>query len=430
MTKSRAKRFLLAGLTYAGIIGVTLLAVDGVCIAFGLFPPTLDYGDPDLGWRPAAATGHMALGRCQDVSTGKTVDYDRNEDGVRTSLSRSQITADTSSVKIAIIGDSQTDLCVPNGGLHSGVLESELRAHGVPALAFSYGAGKYSPLQDYLAFREILRPYGPKVMVMNFYTGNDFYDILRVDDRPHLVATDSGYRVAPPVWYSRDDPKVRYRSRVLFAARSLAQLIGVRRLYQRVTELRRVAAQQGAGLPTVVAYMRDLWRAREPTVGYPDAFTSQMLNQQLFFYRFPPSKEESIRRIRALMALIRAENPGVVLVMSPLPSYELVERQPVDSALLRTLSRVPISYQEGVKQERGLYDLLRSLAAEQGWIFVDNLAGLQAYHGSDRLYNDFDYHLLPPASEIVGRAQAAALLDTLLQLSGRRPPGRSIPAVQ
>jgi hypothetical protein len=417
MTPSRGKHLLRTGLTYAGIIAVTLLAVDGVCIAFGLFPPTLDYGDPDLGWRPAPATGHMALGRCVDVSTGKTIDYDRNEDGVRTSLSRRQIQADTASIKIAVIGDSQTELCAPNSQLHSGVLESELRAHGVRATALPYGAGKYSPLQAYLAFRKVLRPYGPKVLVMNLYTGNDFYDLLRVDDRPHFIATDTGYRLATPVWYSRDDPAVHYRSRVLFAARSVAEAIGVRRLYLRVTELRRVAAQQGAGLFTVMAYIRDLWRAREPSVGYPDAFTSQMLNQQLFFNRFPPSREESLRRVRALMALIRAENPGLVLVMSPLPSYELTGRQPLDSALLRTLARVPVSYGEGVGQEKDLYERLRALAAETGWLFVDNLASLQAYHGSERLYNDFDYHLLPGASTLVGRAQEAALLDTLRQIS-------------
>jgi hypothetical protein len=417
MTASGSKRIMLAALTYATIIAITLLVVDGVCMAFGLFPPRLDYGDPDLGWRPAAATGHMALGRCLDVSTGKTVDYQRNEDGVRTSRGRDELRADTASIKIGIIGDSQTDLCSTNAELPSGILESELRSEGIPVVALTYGAGKYSPLQDYLAFRKILKPYGPKVLLMNLYTGNDFYDILRIDDRPHFIPADSGYRIAAPVWYSLDDPTVHFRSRVLFAARSLAQKVGIRRLYLRATELRRVAVQQGAGLSTVLAYVRDLWKAREPTVGYPDAFTSQMLNQQLFFYHFAPSREESLRRIRALMALIRTENPGLLLVMSPLPSYELVARQPLDSALLRTLGRVPVTYEYGRRQEGELYEDLRALAAEQGWLFVDNLAALQGYRGSERLYNGFDYHLLPSASALVGRAQAAALADTLRQLA-------------
>jgi len=83
----------------------------------------------------------------------------------------------------------------------------------------------------------------------------------------------------------------------------------------------------------------------------------------------------------------------------------------VDDALLRTLARLPITYEGGVQEERALYDSLRVLAREGGWLFVDNLRALRAYKGPDRLYNNFDYHLLPAASEIIGRAQAQALLQ-------------------
>jgi hypothetical protein len=410
MTRTQVLRVML---TYGAIIGATLAVVDLACMALGLFPPTPVYGDAELGWRPASATGHMALGRCVDVATGHTVDYDRNEDGVRTNLSRGVLAADTASLKIAVVGDSHTDLCVPNDLLHAGVMESALKVRGVPALAFSYGAGKYSPLQDYLAFRQIMRPYRPRVLVMNFYTGNDFYDILRLDDRPHFTPTDSGYRVDPPTWYSLDDPAVKFHSRVLFAGRALLEKVGVRRLYQRVMELRRVASQQGAGLTTVYRYIRDLYQAREPTVGYPDAFTSQMLNQQLFFYHFPASREESLRRIRALLVMARAENPDLILVLSPIPSYQLTGEQPVDSALLRTVSRIPVSLEAGATQEHELYEALRGLAQQEGWLFVDNLAGLKGYHGPGRLYNTFDYHILPLASRLIGEAQARVLFDTL-----------------
>jgi hypothetical protein len=413
MTNSRAKRFLAGSLLYGGIIAVTLLVVDGICVALNIFPPTHDYGDPDLGWRSANATGAMAFGKCTEFSTGETITYPRNEDGVRTSLSRRVIISDSSHVKIGVTGDSQTDLCAPNEKLHAGVLESELDAHGVPAMVMTYGAGRYSPLQGYLAFRKVLRPYHPQVLVLNVYTGNDLYDILRADDRPHFVATDSGYRIADPIWYTLDDPKAQYRSRVLFALRTVGDKVGVRQLFLRLKELRRLGAEQGAGFGTILAYMRDLWKARDPSVGYSDAFTAQFLNQQLFFHHFPGSEEESVRRIRVLMTQIRRENPGLILVMSPLPSYELVGEQPVDEALLRTLKRLPITYEEGQRQEHALYERLRELANEQHWAFVDNLAALQGYHGSERLYNNFDYHLLPVASALVGKTQAAALLDTL-----------------
>jgi hypothetical protein len=413
MTASRARRILTGTITYGGIIAITLLIVDGVCIALGLFPPTHNYGDPDLGWRSANATGRMSFGQCVEFGTGETIRYERNEDGVRTSLSNTTIVADSTSVKIGVTGDSQTDLCAPNADIHSGVLESDLVSHGVPAMVLTFGAGRYSPLQGYLAFRKVLLPYHPRVLVLNIYTGNDFYDILRVDDRPHFVAADSGYRIAPPVWYSLDDPTVQRRSRVLFAIRTMADKSGVRQLYFRLAELRRLGAQQGAGMSAVLAYMHDLWSAREPTVGYSDAFTAQALNQQLFFHHFPASQQESLRRIEALLRLIREENPGILLVLSPLPSYELTAEQPVDEALRRTLKRLPVTYDEGVRQEGAMYDQLRGLAAGQGWLFVDNLAALRTYQGTDRLYNDFDYHLLPVASALIGRAQATTILAGL-----------------
>ena len=118
--------------------------------------------------------------------------------------------------------------------------------------------------------------------------------------------------------------------------------------------------------------------------------------------------------MRELLTMIRRENPGLTLVISPIPSYELVGAGTVDAALQRTLTRLPITFEAGRRQEGGLYERLRQLASEQQWIFVDNLAALQSYKGSDRLYNDFDYHLLPNASALVGQAEAEALLGVLL----------------
>jgi hypothetical protein len=415
-SRSRGRRLLGTLVTYTSIIAVTLLLIDVTCMVTGIFPPSYNYGDPDIGWRPAPATGHMDLGRCFEASTRQVIDYDRNEDGIRTSQPRAQILADTASFKLAITGDSHSDLCLPNRELHGGVLEAGLKAQGVPAVALNYGTGKFSPLQNYLAYRTVLKPYGPRVFVMNLYTGNDFNDILRIDDRPHFQATSSGYRIAPPIWYSMDDPSAHYRSRVLFAARKLGNKIGVRQMYLRLSQLREAAAQQGGSMLSVMRYLADLGKAREKAVGYPDAFTAQMLNQQLFFHYFPGSKAESLRRIRALMAMVRTENPGLILVMSPLPSYQLTGEQPVDSAFLRTLRRLPTTYDSGVAEEKELYEQLRQLSAETGWLFVDNLAALQAYSGKERLYNDYDYHLLPTASVMIGKLQAAVLLDTLRSL--------------
>jgi hypothetical protein len=284
--------------------------------------------------------------------------------------------------------------------------------------------GGYSPLQDYLVFKKLLGKYAPDALLLNFYTGNDFYDLLRIDDRPHFVASGSGYRIAEPVWYQYEDPRVQHRSRALFLLGSAANAAGIGHLVVRLSALRKTAAEQGVGFRAVVGYLGDLRKAVEPSLGYRGAFAAQFLNQQIFFHWFPGARRESIRRVRALLELARKENPNTLLILSALPSYELIQQRPVDEALLRTLDRLPITYEGGVREEQELYDALRQVAGEAGWVFVDNLPALRGHRGADRLYNDFDYHLLPIASTIIGKNQATIVLPYLrLHRMPSRSPG-------
>jgi hypothetical protein len=396
-------------------VGSTLLSLvllDLILIAFNVFPPVNNYGDPDVGWRSAIATGSMVDDGCAELESGRLVRIRRNEDGVRSEHSASALRAE-GTLGIAVSGDSHTDLCAPNGQVHFGVMERELRARGVPAFVYANGAGKYSPLQAYLAVRPLLRDYRTRVFVLNLYTGNDFMDLLRIDDRPHLVPQGDDYQIAPPVWYQQDPPGKVRRSRVLGLVRRLGDVTGVSRIAVRVAYLRDAAAEQGKGTADVIGYMNELRLTNAPGVGYPQAFTAQMLNQQLFFARFTGSREESLRRLRYLLTFIRREHPELILVLSPIPSFQLVHTTSVDSALDAVLDRLPLTYMGGVKEEEGLFEASRTIAKEAGWLFVDNLAPLRARVGIDRLYNTFDYHIEPVASVLIGTNQADALTSLL-----------------
>jgi hypothetical protein len=394
---------------YAGIVAATVIIMDLVMIAADIFRPAYQYGDPEVGWVAGRPAGHMYQDRCRDHSAGRSVLYTRNEDGVRTSYPARQLREDSTAFKIGVTGDSHTDLCASNAETHFGVLERALRDQGRMALVFADGAGRYSPLQAYLAIRKQLREYAADVLVLNVYTGNDFYDMLRVDDRPHFVPSGSGYEIAGPVWYQLDSPDGPSRSRVLFAFRTVAKKTGVRQLWLRLGFLRQLAAAQGSGFSTVLAYLNDLRKSLAPELGYRAALSAQMLNQQLFFHRFPASRNESVRRVSALMELVRLENPGRTLVLSPIPSYQLVGEQPVDDVLLRTINRLPVTYAGGVTEEGELHATLRDLATKADWLFVDVLQALRSYSGPARLYNEFDYHLTPVASDLIGHAQAEVI---------------------
>lgn len=395
---------------YGAIIVATLAALDLVLIAAGLFPPTHNYGNRDVGWLAASASGNDVSVGCVEFASGETYRYRRNADGYRSDATADELRGPGPGLEIAVTGDSHTDLCAPNAETHFGMTEAGLRDAGVPTTTFSYAAGRYSPLQAFLAIEPALVNYQADVLILNLYTGNDFYDMLRVDDRPHLVRERGGYRIAPPIWYQLDDPELIRRSRVLYAFRSLAETTGVRGLLARLRYLTSAAREQGESWTTIIRYVEDLRRATAPEVGYPGAFLAQMLNQQLFFHHFPAATEESVRRVRAVLEIIRERHPDVRLVLSPIPSYQVVHPKPENPLLEGVASRLSLGYAEGVAQEEQLYRRLEAIAEETGWLFVDNLSRLRAYTGEAPLYNDFDYHVLPTASEIIASSQVELIL--------------------
>ncbi len=397
---------------------VVVLCLEVLLRVTGLFSPTYDYGDPEVGWRSAYPSGRLVTDKCLDLVTQRIVEFARNEDGVRTSVPSAALKADTM-YSVAVSGDSHTDLCAPNDRIHFGYLERDLRRAGVPVTVYSYGAGKYSPLQAYLAVKSSMAKYDSDAFVLNLYTGNDFMDLLRVDDRPHLVAAGDSYRIAAPVWFQQDPPGLQRTSRVMALMAMLADITGLSRVAVRVAYLRDAAAQQGKGMSEVIGYMRDLQKSGSASVGYSQAFTAQMLNQQLFFHRFGGSRDESLRRLAFLLAHIRREQPGKILMLSPIPSFQLVHRESSDTALNTVLTRLPVTYDHGVREEQQLYDASKQLAEEAGWVFVDNLPVLRALSDSVPLYNTFDYHIEPVASEVIGRREAELLAPLLQRVAAR-----------
>jgi len=413
MSEGRLGSAVRAALPYMGVTIVTLVVLDLVLIATGLFPPVGRYGHADVGWVASPPSDSVLSYQCYDQPTRSSVTIQRNERGYRTDLSEVELARPNDWFELAVTGDSHTDQCMTNEEMHFGVMAGELTAAGVENAVFSFGAGRYSPLQEYLAVVQGVRDFESDALVINLYTGNDFYDILRVDDRPHLVESVDGYEIAPPVWYTFDDPTKVKRSRIAHAVGQVSDQVGVGTTWTRLRYLRAAARDQGGGVGSVVGYLSDIRRATQSDAGYAAAFAAQILNQQLFFWHFPGTRQESVDRIAYLLSMIREEHPGILLVMSPIPSYQLAGEQPVDQMFLDVLESLPFTYEEGAQLEGELYAELRGVAESNGWLFVDNLETLRGYDRSERLYNDFDYHVTRTAMELIGRTQAESILEYL-----------------
>ena len=148
-----------------------------------LFTPRYNYGHPTVGWVSARATGRMVEASCPNLATGQTVIFTRNEDGIRTAHSAQELRQNSGAFKVAVGGDSHTDLCEPNDKVHFGVMERELNSLALPSAVFAFGAGKYSPLQAYLAVR-VAQADGQRVLAALGRVGrgeNPIFDRLPAD---------------------------------------------------------------------------------------------------------------------------------------------------------------------------------------------------------------------------------------------------------
>jgi hypothetical protein len=337
-----------------------------------------------------------------------------------------------------MVGDSHSQLVFDNPlDSHEFVLEAALRAGGVPVNVISAGRGRYSPLQEYLLFDLVLKgAHSPDVLLMNFYSGNDFYDMLRPDDRPHLARDERNAIVTrPPLWVSFVDPEKRLwleRSRLLWGIDEAASRLGYPRVVTRLRMLSAAANRPGYHRSQTLRYLSDLNRSQEPRLSYPAAFAAQILNQALFFEHFPGSANESIEFMRYLLRRARAENPDRILVLASIPSAALIERIPAEIRSLwrDTLERIGLTEQQVARREDELVDRLKVASLDAGWLFVDLRECLRAGGASEDLYSPADLHISAAASRLIGGCQAQALLDSTSLAGGRSSvlPRERVPA--
>ena len=385
---ARVKPILLAAMINLAL----LAAVDLILVKLDVLSPPFQYGLRDVGF------GYP---------------------GVRASekLGAPPLAVGTQPLTIAMVGDSHSQLVFKNPlDTHEFVLERVLRGEGIPANVISAGRGRYSPLQEYVLYtHELKHTYHPRVLLMNVYSGNDFYDMLRPDDRPHFERDDRNAIVMKgPRWISFVDPGSRswiQRSRILWGIDELASRLGYPRV---VTRLRMLGAAVDRSPVVTARYLSNLARSQEPRLVYPAGFAAQFLNQALYFQHYPASQAESIAFMRHLLAQVRAENPDTLLVMSSIPSAALMKAMPrdIDQLWRDTLARTGLTEEWVADLENTLVDQLETASIETGWIFVDLRDCLRGRFAEGELFSSSDLHINDVASRLIGACQARALLSS------------------
>lgn len=403
---------------------VTLVLIDVVCMATGLFPTRYRKGHPVLGFFDTRGIpgGFDGFAVVPELANNEAVrKYHRNEEGFFTKRSMDDFSNHPTGKRIVVVGDSHTDLPYNFDKTHMGVLESTLHESGSPTWAgaeiLGAGHGKWSPLQEMMLYDFRFRSLGVDVVLMNFYTGNDFYDLIRTDDRPNLVAKPGGgYNVEKPVWvayYDPDTDPLWRQSRVLYLAFLGLQKAGVDNTLDKVSYARQAADAFGVGFWESMSYLNDLRLSQDDAVWYDAAYAAQCLNQALFFKHFPGSHQEALSRARYVLESTKremeAKGDKAMFVLSPIPSRLFAQPDLPDPIYDRILSRLPLTKDEVVQMESEGYELLRKAAEEAGWVFVDTLPLLRADKGMT--YFPSDLHIAPDGSALVGKEQAKRVME-------------------
>jgi hypothetical protein len=411
--RSTVKRIALKLVLSLASLVLTALILDGLLIATGLLAPNYRVGDAVLGFAPSRATepggDRSELPELADDPVCAT--FHVNSAGFMSRGTMDEFLT-ARGPKIVALGDSHTALEYCFDRTHMGVLETALQQSGFPhAAVLGAGKGRYSPLQEWLLFDERLRQLPVDAVVMNFYTGNDFYDLIRTDDRPSLVADpEHGYRIVPPnfvIYLAPDDHGYRARSRMVYGSHLLLRQVGLEDAWAKFQHARSACDAFGVPLSGSWQYMWDLSRSRDEELWYSAAVAAQALNQALFFHHFPGALEESLSRTRFVLEQMRTAYPTHTLVLSPIPSRLLARPAEREPASERIFSRLPLDRDDAVAQELECYEALLDLGRETGWHVLDTLPKLREAAGD--LYFDSDWHLAPAGSEVIGTAQAETL---------------------
>jgi hypothetical protein len=394
-----------------GVAILMLLAMELTIYALNLLDTRPALGDPRIGFG-------LAGKRPDDDSQAKDYPHD-NSRGFKTRRTVSEILQHPAALTIAVVGDSHTDLdrtAVPLSKQHPFVLEGLLR-RAFDAEVLHAGVGKFSPLQEYLLFKYYLKDaFRPQILILNLYTGNDFFDLLRPDDRPHFDAAESGeISIRAPEWVVYANPggaSLSDRSALLGLMRDALLRLGQPKPLTRLRFLLKSAREEEANYRVVFSYVADVRRSLEPRLRYPGAYSAQVLNQALFLKKhFPHSAARSRRLFRHLLRLMKEENPGLTIVVSAIPSAVLADRVPHDTYFGDTLRRVGMSRHDVVQLERTLYEDARGATKEEGFVFVDILRAFMESRETAELFNGSDLHVTDVACEVIAEEQARMLAE-------------------
>ena len=371
-----------------------LVAIDFVVTRMGLFPLR------------GSTPGHEVVGFTKRAAIYQDLD------------------AGPPNIRVAIVGDSHTfrRKGINRETHHARYLQQGLTEAGLRPWIVSLGVPRFSPVQEMLALDELIdKRYPVDAAIFLFYSGNDFAELLRNDDRPRVDFDESGRAyVGSPTWrFNRPDSRYDEwpgASRLLFLTNLAANLVQPGNVPLKMV----VAAEATDALrPSFAERVRYFWTAIESTderLGYPGAIAAEWLNQvavaEMFGERFSGAVES---RVRYFWQEMKRRHSGRALYFFVIPSATLVGAVPekVAPVYADLLQRVGVSDERARTIERDLIAMLSKEAAANGFTVVDLSPRFEqavAANPSALYYDEPTLHIDALSRKMVGEAMTEAIL--------------------
>jgi hypothetical protein len=389
----------------------TLVLLESALRLFGIKPSALPYhnnlGDAVLGMAPERnavwAANFPEYGGKLVMRTNNLGFY---EDHDTAPLPKPGVT------RIVALGDSFTvGTCTPPENFPNQI-ERHLneRAGAGKFEVLDAGVGRYSPFQYYVKARVEAVPLQPKHLLVAFYVGNDFLDIIREDDRPYLTRDpDDRVREHPPHFVNYRDPAERPSWLEASRAYSVAHAaLGPTLLYQisRVKLLYLNLANADRGLLEIGRYLSEVRKLDAISHG----LMVQSLHQYVWFHRFPDTLQTSLLFTRYTLGKMRelAQQNGIGLTITIIPSKPMMEAD-----VLRPLFEKVTGYNPALTIERlaafenRLTDETLRMCRDLGIDALDIRPGIAAGRRGRMLYYAEDMHLNVAGNGVVGELIAS-----------------------
>jgi hypothetical protein len=317
--------------------------------------------------------------------------------------------------RIAVLGDSFTAGATNARENFPTVLEDILNAahpqHPVETL--NAGAGRYSPYHCYVRFQRDVLQLKPQQVIVAEYVGNDFLDMIRQDDRPYLELKPDGTFVPhPPRFVTYTDPSegpsLLDRSRFFSVLKSLTGPT-LRYQYSRLVLLHDNLKAYGYGTGAIVRYVAEIAKLDKVAHG----MMLQILNQQVWFARFPETLPLSLRVNRESIQLFRdlCRQKGIRLIYTVVPSEEMIEPQLMNEVYARLRERDPQWTAERMAAfDNRLTDETMRACQDYGVEYIDLRQGLRKRHTGQRMYYPQDMHMDQAGNRAVAEVLAEAML--------------------